>query len=247
MKSGQISLTLKKLFLISLLTPVLSFASVKGVGEYFYGPDTSQNMACFFAEEKAKENAVENYSGSIIESTLTELCMTNECSFIRETNNNVSGVIQKVLDKKTNVRIEEGQKVCTVEIIADVERLQKNIVLSLEHFSPIIKDNQEVQFSIIVNRPGKFILFNYYNGNYRKIYELQNRVVNKSFAVPTKDKMYAKLPDGAMTSKEKLVFVYTELDISVRVLYNEFEMKTFLQSMPVRKSFVAHRFIQIVR
>lgn len=238
---------LKKLLLISLLSPTITFASVNGVGEYFYGPDTSQNMACFFAEERAKDNAIENYSGSIIESTLTELCMTNECSFIRETNNNTTGVIQRVLDKKTHVRIEEGQKVCTVEIKADVEKLQKNVVLSIKHFSPIFKEEQKISFSIIVNRPGKFLLFNYYNGNYHKIYDLQNTIVNESFAVPTSVEMYAKVPDGALTSKEKLVFVYTEVDISVKVLYNEFEMRTFLQSMPIQKSFVAHRFIQIVR
>jgi hypothetical protein len=235
------------LLLVSLLTPVMAFASVKGVGEYHYGPDTAQNLACFFAEERAKENAIQNFSGSIIESTVSELCLTNECIFHRETNNNTTGVVRGIKSKMTDIRTEEGQRVCTVEIDAVVERLQKNIVFSLDHFSPVFSDNQIVQFSIIVNRPGKLVLFNYFDGNYHKIYESQNNVVNESFVVPAKDRMIAKVPEGLMTSKEKLVFVYTDVDISVNKLYNDFEMRTFLQSIPVQKRFVTHRFIQIVR
>jgi hypothetical protein len=238
---------LKKLLLIGLLLPSISFASVKGVGEYFYGPDTAQNLACFFAEERAKENAIENFSGTIIESTVTELCLTNECSFIRETNNNTTGVVRGIRSKITDIRTEEGQRVCTVEIDAVVEKIQKNLILSLDHFSPVIQNNTPVRFSMIANRPGKFVLFNYYDGNYHKIYELKNDIVNESFVVPTKDRIIAKVPDGMLTSKEKLVFIYTTLDISVKTSYNEFEMKTFLQNMPIQKSFIVNRFIQIVR
>ncbi len=238
---------MKKLLLISLLLPSISFASVKGVGEYFYGPDTAQNLACFFAEERAKENAIQNFSGTIIESTVTELCMTNECSFIRETNNNTTGVVRGIRSKITDIRTEEGQRVCTVEIGAVVEKIQKNLILSLDHFSPVIQNNTPVRFSMIANRPGKFVLFNYYDGNYHKIYELKNDIVNESFVVPTKNRMIAKVPDGMLTSKEKLVFIYTTLDISVKTSYNEFEMKTFLQNMPIQKSFIVNRFIQIVR
>lgn len=238
---------MKKLLLISLLLPSISFASVKGVGEYFYGPDTAQNLACFFAEERAKENAIQNFSGTIIESTVTELCLTNECSFIRETNNNTTGVVRGIRSKITDIRTEEGQRVCTVEIGAVVEKIQKNLILSLDHFSPVIQNNTPVRFSMIANRPGKFVLFNYYDGNYHKIYELKNDIVNESFVVPTKNRMIAKVPDGMLTSKEKLVFIYTTLDISVKTSYNEFEMKTFLQNMPIQKSFIVNRFIQIVR
>jgi hypothetical protein len=238
---------LKKLLLIGLLLPSISYASVKGVGEYFYGPDTAQNLACFFAEERAKENAIQNFSGTIIESTVTELCLTNECSFIRETNNNTTGVVRGIRSKITDIRTEEGQRVCTVEIDAVVEKIQKNLILSLDHFSPVIQNNTPVRFSMIANRPGKFVLFNYYDGNYHKIYELKNDIVNESFVVPTKDRIIAKVPDGMLTSKEKLVFIYTTLDISVKTSYNEFEMKTFLQNMPIQKSFIVNRFIQIVR
>jgi len=238
---------LKKLLLIGLLLPSISYASVKGVGEYFYGPDTAQNLACFFAEERAKENAIQNFSGTIIESTVTELCLTNECSFIRETSNNTTGVVRGIRSKITDIRTEEGQRVCTVEIDAVVEKIQKNLILSLDHFSPVIQNNTPVRFSMIANRPGKFVLFNYYDGNYHKIYELKNDIVNESFVVPTKDRIIAKVPDGMLTSKEKLVFIYTTLDISVKTSYNEFEMKTFLQNMPIQKSFIVNRFIQIVR
>ena len=238
---------LKKLLLTSLLLPTISFASVKGIGEYFYGPDTSENLACFFAEEKAKENAVEKFSGTTIYSTTSEICLTNECSFVRETNNNVSGIVRDIKHKKTDIRIEEGQRVCVVEIDAVVEKMQRGLILSLDHFSPIIQHESLIRFSMIVNRPGRLVLFNYYDGYYHKIYDIQNHIVNASFDVPAKERILAKVPEGRLTSKEKLVFVYTTLDISVKTLYNEFEMKNFLQSMPIQKSFIVNRFVQIVR
>lgn len=238
---------MKKLLLISFLIPSISFASVKGIGEYFYGPDTSQNMACSFAEERAKENAIENFSGLFVESKTVEICSTDECSFFRETNNNVTGTIKNVINKKIHNSIEEGQKICIVEIEAVVEKKQNNVILHVKDFSAIIKENTEVNFSIIVNKPGKFILFNHYDQKYHKIYESKNDLINESFNIPKKNKMFAKLTNKQITSKEKLVFVYLTVDIPVKMLYNDFEMKIFLRSLPSNESFVVQRFIQIVR
>lgn len=238
---------MKKLLLISILIPSISFASVKGIGEYFYGPDTSDNLACSFAEDKAKESAIQNYSGQLIESNIDEVCLTDWCSYVKETNTNTTGIIKSILNKKVHKTVEEGQKVCTVEIDALVQQIQKNLVFDVKPFSNIVKENDEVIFFVIVNKPGKFLLFNYYEGNYHKLYELDNLMVNEQFIVPSKNKLYAVLPKDKLTSKEKLVFVYLTVDISVKKVYNDFEMKKFIGSVPVEKRSTINRFVQIVR
>ena len=51
------------LIAITLLTisGVSSAKEVIGIGEYRYGPDTPQNLACELAEERAKENALSKF------------------------------------------------------------------------------------------------------------------------------------------------------------------------------------------
>jgi hypothetical protein len=236
--------SIKKLLLISLFTPTLTFASTKGIGEYFYGPDTSENMACTFAEEKAKENALQRYVGEIVESNLREVCVGENCEFLKETYNTVVGHIKKIKEKHVEKTVEEGRKVCTVIIDADVDILKNAVKMEVKNFEPTFIQNVEMSFDIMVNKPGKFVLFNQYDDKYYKIYERKNDVVDKSFQI---DNIMAVLPDGKLQSKEVLVFVYFELDKKVKDVYNEFEMKNFIGSIPVENRDVLYRYVQIVR
>lgn len=236
--------SIKKLLLISLFTPTLTFASTKGIGEYFYGPDTSENMACTFAEEKAKENALQRYVGEIVESNLREVCVGENCEFLKETYNTVVGHIKRIKEKHVEKTVEEGRKVCTVIINADVGILKNATKMEVKNFEPTFIENVEMSFDIVVNKPGKFVLFNQYDDKYYKIYEKKNDVVDKSFSI---DNIMAVLPDGKLQSKEVLVFVYFELDKKVKDVYNEFEMKSFIGSIPVENRDVLYRYVQIVR
>ena len=234
----------KKFLLISLLAPSLAFASTKGIGEYFYGPDTSENMACNFAEEKAKENALQRYVGEIVESNLREICIGENCDFLRETFNTVVGHVKNIKEKHVEKTVEEGRKVCTVIIDADVEIIKNSVQLKVKNFEPTFIENVAMSFEIIANKSGKLVLFNQYEGKYYKIYEKKNDFVNKSFTV---DDVVAVLPDSKLHSKEVLVFLYLELDKKVKDVYNEFEMKNFIGSIPVEKRVVIYRYVQIVR
>lgn len=240
---------MKKLLLISILIPSLSFASVKGIGEYFYGPDTSDNLACSFAEEKAKEDAILNFSGQTIDINTNETCSSEdiECSFLRETNLNTSGVINRVKNKQVKKYVEEGQKICLVEIEVDIQKVQKRTMLFLKDFNHVFRVDDEVKFFVIVNKPGKLIIFNFFDNKYHKLYEMKVDSVNVEFQVPQKQKMIVTLENGVLTNKEKLTFVYSELDLSTKKVYNEFEMNTFLKSIPIDKKDVRNRFVQIVR
>lgn len=236
--------SVKKLLLVSLLVPSLTFASTKGIGEYFYGPDTSENMACNFAEEKAKENALQRYVGEIVESNLREVCVGENCDFLRETYNTVVGHIKNIKEKHVEKTVEEGRKVCTVIIDAEVGIIKDSVKLEVKNFEPTFIENVEMSFEFITNKPGNLFIFNQYEDKYHKIYEVKNSLVNQSFLV---NDIVAVLPDGKLHSKETLVFVYLGLDKKVKEVYTEFEMKNFIGSIPVESRDVVYRYVQIVR
>jgi len=238
---------MKKLLLISLFVPSISLASSIGIGEYFYGPDTSDNLACSFAEEKAKENAIQNFSGSIIEVNTNETCLSEECSFLRETNANTTGVIKSIKNKKVDKYVESGQKVCFVQIEANVIPVQNRTIFTLKDFNHIFRVNDEVIFSAFTNKPGKIVVFNFTENKYHKLYEQRIDTINTEIKIPSDKKMVAVLPNGVLTNKEKLTFVYLELDLPTKKVYNDFEMKKFLGNIPVEKKSVVNRFVQIVR
>jgi len=238
---------MKKLLLISFLIPSISFASVQGIGEYFYGPETSENMACSFAEEKAKENALQKYVGEIIESNLKEICTGENCDFFRETHNTIVGKITNIKNKRVEKTIEDGAKLCTVIIDAKIEILKNNTKIEVKFFRPVVKENEELTFDVIVNKPGNLVIFNRYEEKYYRLYETKIDVVNKSHSVPNKGTIVPVLDSGKFQSVESLVFLFFSIDKKVKDKYNEFEMKNFIGSIPIENRDLVYRYVQIVR
>ncbi len=59
--------------------------------------------------------------------------------------------------------------------------------------------------------------------------------------------MIAKVPEGMKVSKEKMVFLFTELDTNTKSVYNDFEMDQFVRSLPITGKRIISRVAQIVR
>jgi hypothetical protein len=91
-----------------------------GVGEYRFGPDTTENMACEIAEDRAQQDALIKFNGQFVEAVIEENCLNGDCRFNQQTFNKVEGYIKKMTAKR-QVIIEQGYKVCVVTINADVE------------------------------------------------------------------------------------------------------------------------------
>ena len=88
---------MKKFLLASLITT--NVFAVTGIGEYRYGPDTTENLACELAEERAKEDAIIKYVGELIESQMKEECRREECVFHRDTFSEFNGYIKSISKK----------------------------------------------------------------------------------------------------------------------------------------------------
>ena len=235
---------MKNLLLISVLLPSLSMASVIGNGEYFYGPETSENIACSFAEENAREDAIRKYVGELVDASLREECYNEECFTSKDTNNILQGVIKKIENKEVSITTEQGKKVCSVTIKAVVDKVKSNISFHVKEDEGIYKENSEVTFYGISNKIGRIIAFNHVDNQYKKLFEIPVTKTNSEIAMPT---LIARLENGKRQSQEKMVFVFTDLDIPTKMVYNSFEMRKFIDSIPFSNRSVVNRLTQIVR
>ena len=109
----------------------LNANAVTGVGEYRFGPDTTENMACEIAEDRAQQDALIKFNGQFIEAVIEENCQSEECRFNQQTFNKIDGYIKKSTAKR-QVVIEQGYKVCVVTVNAEVEKLKNDIKFSID-------------------------------------------------------------------------------------------------------------------
>jgi hypothetical protein len=110
------------------------------------------------------------------------------------------------------------------------------------------KENDEVRFSGISNREGKVVLFNFYNGNYYRIYEHKIATKNEKFVLPSSNnKLVAKLPIGETQSKEMVTFVFFESEVKVKDSYTQKDLREFFSSVPYESYRVLNRHVHIMR
>ena len=223
----------------------LNAGAVTGIGEYRFGPDTTENLACEVAEDRAKQDALIKFNGQLVEAVIEENCQSEECRFNQQTFNKVEGYIKKSTAKR-QVVTEQGYKVCVVTVEADVQNLNNNIKFSIDG-SFEYKDGDEIQFRGLSNVGGTVYLFNYYNGRYQKILR-KVATQNTEFVLPSESyRMKAELPKGSSQSKELLLFLFVNRDVSLKDSYTEMEIKSAINEIPASNRRVITRYINILR
>jgi hypothetical protein len=216
-----------------------------GVGEYRFGPDTTENMACEIAEDRAQQDALIKFNGQFIEAVIEENCRSEDCRFNQQTFNKIEGYIKKSTAKR-QVVIEQGYKVCVVTVKAEVEKLKNDIKFSVDG-SFEYKDGDEIQFRGVSNNGGYVYLYNYYNGKYVKILR-KVATQNEEFVLPSESyRMKAELPKGTLQSKELLMFLFVNQDVSMKDSYTDIEMKSAINQIPASNRRVITRYINILR
>jgi len=219
--------------------------AVTGVGEYRFGPDTTENMACEIAEDRAQQDALVKFNGQFVEAVIEENCLNEDCRFNQQTFNKIEGYIKKSTAKR-QVVIEQGYKVCVVTVKAEVEKLKNDIKFSVDG-SFEYKDGDEIQFRGVSNNGGYVYLYNYYNGKYVKILR-KVATQNEEFVLPSESyRMKAELPKGTLQSKELLMFLFVNQDVSMKDSYTDIEMKSAINQIPASNRRVITRYINILR
>jgi len=236
-----------KKFLLSSLIVTNAFA-VTGIGEYRYGPDTTENLACELAEERAKEDAIIKYVGQSVEAQIKEECMREKCVFHRDTFSELNGYIKSLTKKEIEKQLFPGYSACVVTIEAEVAGINNTIIFQVDGKFDV-KHEEEMTFKLVSNRAGKVGMFNYHGNKYYKVQEAKFASQRTEIMLPydkTK-KLVAMVPDGQKQSKELVTFLFSEKDIVFKNEYSTLEMKNLIASIPPMNRKVVNRYVNIVK
>lgn len=249
-ESSQFKASCRLQTYIAVISLLLSFnaVAVTGVGEQRFGPDTAENVACEFAEEKAKQDALIKFNGEYVDAMIEENCQSENCNFNRQTFNKIEGHIKSISDVKRDIVIQPGYKVCVVTINANVQKT-KNDIQFIIGGSFNFKDGEDITFNGSVNKKGNLYLYNYYNGNYIKVLNTWIASQNNTFVLPSEpySRIKAQVPNGQVQSKELLLFLFVTNDVSLKDSYSENEMKFVISQIPSSNRKVITRHINILR
>lgn len=240
---------MKNLLLISFLIPTLAWSKTIGIGEYMYGPETSKNMACELAEDRARENAIKKYVGEQIESVVIENCQSEECDLKKDTYNTFEGRIKNVFDVKQKTIERVGYTSCIVTMVVEVEKVTNTIQIEFSEKSFLLKNGEEITFKGSANEIGQLSVFNFYNNSYHKIYTINIATKYEDFMIPSsnKNRIVARLTDGEKQSKELVVFLFSKKDVTLKNTYSKTEMKNLISSIPFDQRKVVNRHLSITQ
>lgn len=240
---------MNKLLLLLLITGNVYAERTLGIGEYRHGPDTSENVACEIALEKAKENAIISFLGQRIEVIEFENCKSEKCNYNKDTYTDVEGKITRLHDTKYEVLQKIGYRSCVAKIVADVDVVKNDINFAIYDNFYEFKHNKPVRFMGRSNTSGYITLFNRVGREYHKIYSMKFDSKDRGFTIPekaSKKRIVAYLELGQLHSKEMMMFVFTKRNQQFKNKYTENQMKSALFQIPVNDRKVVRRYVQIV-
>lgn len=237
---------MKRLLVLACSTVLVSAAySHTGTGEYRFGPDVSENLACDLALQRATDDLLIKYSGELVDHVIEQRCVNNDCLFNRQTFSKSEGIVQNIQEQSRSVRTELGQRVCTVTATGTVKKVRSDLDFSI-HGNFTFRHNERFNFTVVPNKPnGDFYVFNLYNDRYRKVYSAKGSQAFREVSIPTKGRLVAKLPEGQDVSHETLLFLYVTKEVPVGDYYTLNEMNLFLMSLDPSTKRAYRRFLTI--
>lgn len=238
---------LATLTLFTTLAESSSASSLEGVGEYRYGPETSEAFACEVAEKKAVEDLIIRHTGETLQHLIEKNCLNEDCKTEAQTFRTVEGKVQSIDKKEIEHYVQLGYKVCKVSLIGKVKTITSSIQLSIAS-SLSFKHNDLFNISIVTNTSGgDLFLFNLYNEKYVRVYQTSDLKAFKEFTFPEKGMLKALVLEGKEEANEKLLFLQLFGNHSIKDEYSINEMNAFLSSIPPTKKGIASRFVNVRR
>ena len=222
-------------------------AAVIGNGEYRFGPETAENIACSLAEERAKKDAIEKFVGELIEHSTNEICKDEYCTSYRKYFSETSGEVKNVISKNRYIAPQHKQTVCYVDIVANIEKITNQIQFKVDGKTEY-KHGDRFAFNAVINRAGKLAVFNMTGNEYRLIHQYSVKLPNKEFTLPSANQKFeALLPTTKQQSKEVLVFLFTEENLTFHPKYSTLEFDQLVMSLPFLGRKLVNHQINIMR
>ena len=244
---------MKKTLIPLLLTTMFANAEVvTSVGEYNYGPDTSDETACIMAQNIARQNAILQVSGEDVSVVTIENCKNEKCDIQKDFISDQQGYIKSIIEESSQTKKALGYKKCTTVIRADVEKVKNPIQFRLHQKEFNFHEGDEVIISGSSNKQGLVMAFLYVDGVYHLIDGLLIASTPGKFMLPStrENKLIAYLPENRLQSKELLTVLFIESDdrhYDIKSRYNKIEMEDFIKTIPVQKRKVVNEFVYIMK
>jgi hypothetical protein len=220
---------------------------VQGTGEYSFGPDTAENVACRLAEEKAKQNAITNFVGELIEAAQNENCKDEKCTVLSTLYTEVSGEIKTIYKRDKQVYPNRDRQVCEVDIVAEVEKITSTIKFHVEGKNNF-KQGERFVFRAVSGITGTVGVFNLVDKQYQLVYTDKVLEINKEVQIPSERyKMQAELPNGKSHSNELLVFVFTDKNLTFKSRYSTMEFDSLIKDIPFSSRKIVNHHVSIER
>ena len=220
---------------------------VSGTGEYSFGPDTAENVACSLAEEKAKQNAIANFVGEMIEAATNENCKDEKCTVLSTLYTEISGEIKTIYKRDKQVYPSRDRQVCEVDIVADVEKITNTIKFHVEGKNQL-KAGERFVFNAVSGVAGTVGVFNLVDKEYQMVYTDRVLDINKQVQIPSsKYKLQAELPLGKSHSNELLVFLITDKNLTFKNKYSTMEFEALVKDIPFNSRKVVNHHVSIER
>jgi hypothetical protein len=220
---------------------------VQGTGEYSFGPDTAENIACRLAEENAKQNAIKNFVGELIESAQNENCKDEKCTVLSTLYTEVSGQIKTIYKRDKQVYPNRDRQVCEVDIVAEVEKITSTIKFYVDGKNQF-KVGERFTFQAVSGLTGTVGVFNLVDKQYQLVYTDKVLEINKQIQIPSaRYKMQAELPIGKSHSNELLVFLFTDKNLTFKSRYSTMEFDLLVKDIPFDSRKVINHHVSIER
>jgi hypothetical protein len=220
---------------------------VQGTGEYSFGPDTAENVACRLAEENAKQNAIKNFVGEMIESAQNENCKDEKCTMLSTLYTEVSGQIKTIYKRDKQVYPSRDRQVCEVDLDVEVEKITSTIKFHVEGKNQL-KVGERFVFQAVSGLTGTVGVFNLVDKKYQLVYTDKVLEINKQIQIPSaRHKMQAELPLGKSHSNELLVFLFTDKNLTFKSRYSTMEFDSLVKDIPFNSRKVINHHVSIER
>lgn len=227
----------------ALITNTASTAAT-GTGQWYYGPDTSENVACARAEQLAKADAVRNVIGEAIFidefSNCAEVKGEAKCRYESSIFSVTDSYIRKSTITERTIGTSLNRNVCTVEVNVKVTNDKPKIDANVNGRF-FYKEGETMSWDLKTSDPTKVYIYHIEGNKATMMWPTfvgTNNSVANELTVPTPGYKF-KARAGRLT--ESLVFVFTNEKINLMRNYELDDLNSKLLSIPIAERRIVRR------
>lgn len=227
----------------ALITNTASTAAT-GTGQWYYGPDTSENVACARAEQLAKADAVRTVIGEAIFidefSNCAEVKGEAKCRYESSIFSVTDSYIRKSTITERTIGTSLNRNVCTVEVNVKVTNDKPKIDANVNGRF-FYKEGETMSWDLKTSDPTKVYIYHIEGNKATMMWPTfvgTNNSVANELTVPTPGYKF-KARAGRLT--ESLVFVFTNEKINLMRNYELDDLNSKLLSIPIAERRIVRR------